>query len=158
MKKILSFLLLLGLIFTGSSALGVSSCTQTIACTGDGYACTLTFDWTAHTDGSFTSTAVESAKLGTLKNYFVYLMKTDPGTPAPTANYDMTLTDTNGLDVAGGQLANRAAATTEQVMPKIDSANGIFGGAPLTDAATLAITGNSANGAKGKLILFLVRN
>lgn len=41
---------------------------------------------------------------------------TDPdGTAAPTDNYDVTLVDANGFDLAGGQLADRDTANTETV-------------------------------------------
>ena len=42
---------------------------------------------------------------------------TDPsGTAAPTDDYDITLVDEDGYDIAGGQLANRDTANTETVV------------------------------------------
>jgi hypothetical protein len=48
---------------------------------------------------------------------FIRKIVTDPGATAPTDQYDITLTDEDGYDVAGGSLANRATATTEAVVP-----------------------------------------
>ena len=39
---------------------------------------------------------------------------TDPGAAAPTADYDVTLTDEDGMDVMGGELADRHTTATEQ--------------------------------------------
>lgn len=46
-----------------------------------------------------------------------YLVRiiTNPGSTAPTASYDITLTDEDGIDVAGGLLANRSATLSEHV-------------------------------------------
>lgn len=42
---------------------------------------------------------------------------TNPGAAAPTDNYDITLIDEDGLDVAEGLLANRDTANSEAVYP-----------------------------------------
>lgn len=42
---------------------------------------------------------------------------TNPGSPAPTDNYDITLTDEDGLDVLNGKAANRDTANTERIDP-----------------------------------------
>lgn len=42
---------------------------------------------------------------------------TNPGSTAPTDNYDITLTDEDGLDVLNGKAANRDTANTERVDP-----------------------------------------
>ena len=41
------------------------------------------------------------------------------GTDAPTDDYDITLTDEDGLDLAQGVLADRDTANSEQVVPLI---------------------------------------
>ena len=48
---------------------------------------------------------------------FIYKVDTNPGATAPTDQYDITLTNADGVDVMAGALANRATATTEQVIP-----------------------------------------
>lgn len=85
-----------------------------------------------------------------------YLLKviTNPGATAPTANYDITLEDPedNALDAAGGLLANRAAATTEQVYPNVSGATiPIF----LMGTYNVAVSNNAVNSATGRIILYL---
>ena len=53
---------------------------------------------------------------------WIHEIETDPdGTTAPTDNYDITLVNANGRDVAGGALANRDTAVTEVVKPVVNS-------------------------------------
>ena len=85
---------------------------------------------------------------------------TDPGSVAPTDNYDITLTDEEGLDVLGAcqsTLANRDTANSEQVyFLVLDAA-----GTPLAqsvhpvvcDKLTVSIA-NAGNAKTGQLILY----
>lgn len=134
----------------------VSSCTQTLKCFGDGKLCVLTMAWTAHKDGSFTAVNVGATHLTTLAPYLLFLMRTDPGGTAPTAAYDITLTDAHG-DILGGMGANRSATVTESVVPKIDGTNNLWGTAPWRTSLQLAITGNSTNGATGVIEFWFVK-
>ena len=68
---------------------------------------------------------------------------TDPGTPAPTNLYDIVLNDEYGLDLAGGGLANRAAAASEAV----DLTD-----VPAASAITAVFTNNLVNSAQGKIV------
>ena len=43
-------------------------------------------------------------------------LATDPGSPAPTALYDITVTDEDGMDVLMGGGADRSATVTEYVL------------------------------------------
>lgn len=43
-------------------------------------------------------------------------LATDPGSPAPTDNYDITVTDEDGMDVLMGGGADRDTANTEYVL------------------------------------------
>lgn len=65
---------------------------------------------------------------------------TDPGTPAPTAAYDVSLLDADGFDRLGGAGANRSATVTERA-----AVTGAFVGR--REALTLRITNNSVNSA-----------
>jgi len=157
MKKLLRGLVLgLLIMLAGTQAFAASSCTQALQCSGNGYLCTLTMTWVAHTDGTFTSVAVDSAKLGTLTGYFLYMVRSDPGTTAPTANWDFTLTDAHG-DILGGMGANHSATATESFIPKIDATNLIYGAVPWRTSLTLAISGNSVNAATGVIEFFFVK-
>jgi len=95
-----------------------------------------------------------------IKGYFAYPIYTVPGTTAPTNLYDATLLDGYGIDLAGGLLADRLTATPQRVVPKVDTTNSIYGGAPLLTPVTFAISDASQNqaGALGQLIVVFWRN
>lgn len=95
----------------------------------------------AHTDGTFTSYAMTEAING-----YVWMVVTDPGSTAPTASYDITLLDAQGVDIMSGNLADRSATVTEQAYPtRIRPVNGKL---------TLTISNNSANGATGDVYIY----
>ena len=82
---------------------------------------------------------------------------TNPGTPAPTANYDIALNDEDGVDVMGGALANRATATSEVAYP-MDPAGAVYpSGVPVAGSLTMKITNQAVNSAKGKVRLTIRR-
>ena len=56
-------------------------------------------------------------------NGVVIAVETDPGTTAPTANYDLTITNPRGVDIMGGALSNRSATATEIVPPTLGYAS-----------------------------------
>ena len=71
--------------------------------------------------------------------------KTIPGSPAPTAGYSVTLSDSSGVDVLGGMGAGRSASVAE-------SGVCLHGGAynpmrRVDSVLTFAATGNSVNSA-----------
>lgn len=108
----------------------------------------VTISWTAHTDGSFTSYAIHSSPyyLGTRVKGCLFYVITNPGSVAPTDDYDITLLNSDGIDIAGGQLANRDTATSEDV--KLTTARCVNG--PLT----VTISNNIVASATGTIILF----
>ena len=71
---------------------------------------------------------------------------TDPGTPAPSADWDITLVDTGGFDILGGAGADRH--TSNALRAAITS-----GYLSRDESYALTITGNSENGAKGVVTL-----
>ena len=77
--------------------------------------------WTSNASGAFT----ESIPL----HGVILRVVTDPGSPAPTDNYDVTLVDEFGLDLLAGQGANRDTTNTEAFCP----------GAPLNDGTTASV-------------------
>ena len=107
--------------------------------------------WTAAADGSLTSVATQESIDG-----YAYMVVTDPGTPAPQANYDITLTDSHGLDIMGGALADRSATLTQQAFPAL--LTGVYGSRRVNGRLTLNITNNNVNGAKGIVYIFFYRN
>lgn len=109
-------------------------------------------DWTADAaDGSLPNTS--------LTGLYGWLVKvvTNPGSTAPTANYDIKLFDPDdaAFDAAAGLLIDRHTTATEQVYPLI--ANGAV---PLFFAGdyVLNITGNSVNSATGQIFFYFIEN
>lgn len=79
-------------------------------------------------------------------NGCVALVVTDPGSTAPTDNYDIVLNDDFGVDIMGGELANRDTANTEQVVPKMDA---VYGCRPVYGKLQLQITNQSVSSGNG---------
>lgn len=159
-KKLLGLMLGITLVLGSVQAvLAVSSLTQAIRCYGTGgNVCVMTLSWTAHTDGSFTSTALTAANMTTVAGYYLMEMETDPGGTAPTADYDIVITASAtgySFDVLGGAGANRSATVTQAVYPK--NTDTYRYKAVTGDTWTLGISGNSQNGAVGVIRLFFAK-
>lgn len=95
------------------------------------------------------STAGGAADLITPKSYYgeVIALVTDPdGTAAPTDDYDITITDTEGYDVMQAAGADRDTSTTETAVPTAKSV--AFG------QLTLNVT-NAGNAKAGVAILYI---
>ena len=72
-----------------------------------------TFTWVS--DGSGNATVVSDLPIsGTIHRVVI-----DPGSPAPTALYDITLTDSDSVDVLAGQGAELSATATTNVCPGV---------------------------------------
>lgn len=78
----------------------------------------LTLAWTS--DGSGNVNGILSRRI----NGRIVRIETDPGTPAPTDNYDAVLLDSGGVDVAQGGLANRDTVTSENITPVVETVVG----------------------------------
>lgn len=99
----------------------------------------ITVPWTSSSGGAFT----EQVQL----NGSLVRANTDPdGTAAPTDNYDITLVDVDGFDVAAGALLDRDTANNEQVVPTV----------PIPVAGTHTVTvANAGDTKKGVLVLYV---
>ena len=62
---------------------------------------TLTFAWTSDATGDVTSTTSTTIS-NQIAGKYVVMAVTSPDTTAPTAGYDITITDVNNTDVLGG--------------------------------------------------------
>jgi len=87
-------------------------------------------------------------------NGWVFMAETNPGSPAPTANYDITIKNAAGADIFGGELADRSGSVTERVLPKIGSA---YDKAWVSGILTFTLANNSVNSAAGTATLYVVR-
>ncbi len=80
---------------------------------------------------------------------------TNPGSTAPSDNYDVSCGDPSdtSLDVFGGALVNRDTTNTEQVYPVVAGATmPVF-----ATTCTLAITNNVVNSATGTVEFYVVK-
>lgn len=105
----------------------------TFTCTGDS------------SDGSFPATDISATNMAYLEGKYLVKVTTNPGTTAPTDNYDITITDANGVDIMGGTLANRDTSNSEEALPYIGGV--AYGPTPIPGTLTLNITNNSVNSA-----------
>lgn len=79
-------------------------------------------------------------------------LTTNPGSTAPTDNYDVTLIDEEGADRLQGLGANRDTANTESV-PLVYSGSTVHPIVGLWEALSLRFANNSVNSATGRVIL-----
>lgn len=108
-------------------------------------------DWTADSgDGSVPQTEFDNAVLVYIIGRCCIHGITDPGSPAPTDEYDIEILDEYGVDIFGGELHNRSTIDTEQAVPKVG--NG-YGGRLCAGTWTFKLSGNSVNSASGKCVL-----
>lgn len=73
-------------------------------------------------------------------------LHTNPGATAPTANYDITLVDGDGLDRLQGVGLNRHTTNSEQV-PVVYASTSVCPPVSLDEALTLTFANNSVNSA-----------
>ena len=90
----------------------------------------------------------------------VLRITTDPGSPAPSANYDVVINDQDGIDVAMGFLADRHTTTTESVVPRYRGtlpANGGAYSAPVFTAGPLELVITNAGTSKQGVVRLYYR-
>jgi predicted RNA methylase len=80
-------------------------------------------------------------------------IETNPGSTAPTDNYDITLEDGEGFDVLQGVGANRDTANTERAAIVIASTS-LHPVVDETDVLTLKIANNSVNSATITVVIY----
>lgn len=111
----------------------------------------LTFTWSADTDtGGVLATATTSDINSQIAGWFITKAITNPGdgAAAPTADYGITLVDSDGIDLTDGGLALRSATLSEQVLlsAQVDASG-----------FTFAVADNSSTAATGVCKIFLNR-
>ncbi len=102
----------------------------------------ITFDWLSD-DAAGTATGTTAAAY----DGKIITLITDPGTAAPTDDYDVTVTDADGHDVLVGAGANRDTANTELVAEALL-------GAVAVSKLTVNIS-NAGNAKDGEVILYI---
>ncbi len=155
--KILKGLLVIAFIALFAGQLfAAGSCTVKVDKYPSGNMRVLTFSWTGDAGtGAVPDTTTDTDETADILGWYVYSIETNPGTPAPTASYDIVVNDAEGLDISGGMLADRSATATEKITPRLDTTYSIFGGVLIDGALTLKITNQTDVSATGTVKLLL---
>lgn len=98
-----------------------------------------------------TLTAVDKERI---RGYYLFFMVTNPGATAPSDNYNITLLDDDGVDMAGGTLLLRDTANSEVAIPLLSS--GVSGDRITNGGIAVTIT-NAGNAKVGVLTLWFRR-
>jgi hypothetical protein len=145
LRTLLAFLLCM-------PAFGAGTVTQSLARLGSSWSGTnyvLTISWTGDaTNGSVPSTRLirNGPDLANTDGYYIYRVETDPGTPAPSAAYDIVINNGAGLDIMAGGLENRSA-TDAEVVPAASI--------PINGTLTFALSNNVVAGARGTVAIYM---
>lgn len=160
MKKYLVVLLsvLFLFLFVGQSfAVVEGACTQSLSTmkTANPNLQVLTFTCLgSDNDGDFPAIAVTDAITSQIKGWYIYEVRTYPGTKAPQNAWDITITDSDGFDLMGTALADRAQ-TAERALPKW--ATGLYASIPVQGTLTLNITGTNVTVSTPIIKVFLTK-
>lgn len=112
----------------------------------------INFEWTSTSGGAFTAT-IDGAY-----GWIERVTFAPVSSASPTNNYDVTLSDVDGIDVFGGLGANQSATTAATVLPLIsaviDSSTHTTKYALDGQQMTLSVT-NAGNAKKGKIRVYV---
>jgi len=129
-------------------AYGVGTVTQAVVTNYGETMAVVTFSWTADASAATVpATAMSAEVAGKVFGFYLVQAETDPGTTAPTADYDVTITDPNSLDLMSGSLSNRSATVTEIAFPNLTAR-------PVDSILTFNLSGNAVNSAVGVCKLY----
>lgn len=153
MKKVLLGLLISLLLATSSWAVGVATVTgyEIIHVVNQRSRVILTITFVD--DNAGTTLAINPVTYD-ITGWYLYSVETNPGATAPTDNYDITLIDSDGADLAGGTLMNRDTATTEFVNIGMSS----IGFPVIRGTFTFTLSGNAVVGGTGIVIMTFLAN
>lgn len=116
---------------------------------------TLTLAWTSDSETGEVEAATSDEITAWLEGKWIMSAKTVPGTgnEAPTAAYDITITDEDGFSIFGTDLNDRNATATEEALPYVAGTK-----APrlITGALTTSVS-SAGNSKTGKIILTIAR-
>lgn len=105
----------------------------------------VTANWTG--DAANGTVPAATTALNQVQGYNIVQVQTVPQTPAPTANYTLTITDVRGFDILTGQGGMLSSTLSQgfQVAGNVP---------PLLGSLTFNISGQSAAGAKGQVLIW----
>lgn len=103
---------------------------------------------TTNSAGAFTTAAIQVDPI----TGFMMMGVTDPGSTAPSVDYDISILDDEGVDVFGGELNDRSATASEQAKPKIGNA---YDDRWVNSSLSIALANNTAAAATTQIKLFV---
>jgi hypothetical protein len=107
--------------------------------------------WTSDSSGNANPAAADWNLNGTILR-----AEFDPGSPAPTDNYGVTLLDEYGFDVlGGGAAANRDTANTESFVPVIGGGDALTKFPVVVSGLHQLNVSGAGNAKSGRVILYL---
>lgn len=118
---------------------------------------TVTIDWVADdTNATVPDGVFDTTDMVDILGRCATMAITNPGTTAPTDNYDITVEDDQGCDIYGGALTNRDTALSEQTAP-IFLAPAAFARTRrrpiISNSLTFKLANNAVNSATGTCVL-----
>lgn len=108
------------------------------------------FTWTSDASGNATGTT------GNAIDGEIVRVVTNPGATAPSDNYDVVITDADGVDVLGGAGANRDTANSEQTIPLLETTVGAatYGNRIVVDGPLSLSISNAGDSKQGVVTVY----
>jgi len=110
--------------------------------------------WTADVAAATVPNKVIDVSTYDVMGWYFFSAETNPGTTAPTDDYDIVINDADGKDIAGGLLLNRDTSTTELVCIGTSA----HGYPVVRGNLTFVLSNNSVSSATGTCILVFLAN
>ena len=154
MKKLIALLFLIPSLAFAAGTVAVTRSVASYSAGGNPrYVQIVNIDWVAD------AAAATVPDTSVVLNGFVQKIITNPGSTAPTANYDIAFGDPEdtALDALAGALANRHTTTTEQVYPAVAGTIGTVSSFKVLLKGTylFQLTNNAVNSATGRVQIWL---
>ncbi len=156
MKRILSLIVFCIVCLYAAEVFAVAgSCVQTLSkfTTANPNLRILTFTCTgASDDGDFPSIDTTAAITSEIVGWYITEVRTYPGSKAPQDQWDVVINDSDGFDLMGGTLLNRAQ-TAQRALPLWTT--GQYADIPIYGTLSIVITGNNVTSATPIIKIFL---
>lgn len=121
----------------------------------------LTITWACATGAAtIVATDTDNNISSRIFGWWAFMAVTDPGTTAPTDNYELVLNDAAGAKIFGGSTDACDTSNSETWIPLLAGtagADGNYGPRFISSAITFDITSNSNNGANGIAYVYFSR-
>lgn len=122
--------------------------TQTLRYTHNFYA--LTYSFTSDASGN-----ADQESTWPIDGYVCKVI-TNPGATAPSVDWDVTLTNSDGIDVVHGQLADRHTSTSQEIIPVPSDNVTVYGCSAVSGKITLNVS-NAGDSKIGTVTVLFTR-